>query len=138
MSLAVVVMLPSPVCPSSVLIPPCPFCFLLFLLPLCPTRRRSLHPGPLPSSGLYVCCPPAARDLSSADGASSFLSASPCAAHDHHQREHCALTPAGRDSPADSVNQRGSKYCESAFILTTLLKYSQLLALNCLRRLTIS
>lgn len=133
----------SPVCPCSVLIPPCPSC--LCLLPLCLILRRTLRPGPRPASGSYVCCSPASHDLSSADAASSSLLTSSFAARGHRRRERSAVIPAGRGSSVSPVKQRAnivkcSSVCTekalSIFSLGELL--CQEPALNCLRRLTIS
>lgn len=99
------VTLSSPVNPWSFLIPPCPSFFCPF--PLCLILTTSLRPAPPPASGLYVCCPPAAHDLSSAGAASSSLSASPGAFRGHHRRERCAPIPAGRGFSAAPVSPQG-------------------------------
>lgn len=105
--------LSSPVYPRSVQISLCRFCLSPLLLCLIPIPRRTLPP---PASGLYVWCSPAARDLSSADAASSSPLASPYAAHSRHQRKCCTVTPAGRgSSAAPVVTQRGSS-CSEAMV----------------------
>lgn len=105
--------LSSPVYPRSVQISLCRFCLSPLLLCLIPIPRRTLPP---PASGLYVWCSPAARDLSSADAASSSPLASPYAAHGRHQRKCCTVIPAGRgSSAAPVVTQRGSS-CSEAMV----------------------